>query len=137
MQGEFKTAKDHIPVEELKRTDPILFYDDVMLYEDELADNGTAMMNVRVRVMPERLLLLCRFFMRLDNVVFRVRDTRIYVDYATRKVIREYVAREDTYDNVRRSIPPGEDIGIFLRDPNWVCQRLPIVESKTEVLVSQ
>ena len=43
-------ARDRIPVERLgpNSGEPILFYDDVMLYEDELGDNGSSMLNVKV-----------------------------------------------------------------------------------------
>lgn len=91
-----------IPIELLKRPDPILFFDDVMLYEDELADNGISMLSCKIRVMPDCLLLLARFFMRLDNVVFRLRDTRIYVDFNKAEVIRDYQAREMGYEDVRK-----------------------------------
>jgi type 2A phosphatase activator TIP41 len=73
-----------------------------MLYEDELADNGISMLSCKIRVMPDRLLLLARFFMRLDNVVFRLRDTRIYVDFNKAEVIRDYQAREMGYEDVRK-----------------------------------
>jgi type 2A phosphatase activator TIP41 len=91
-----------IPLELLRRQDPILFFDEVMLYEDELADNGIAMLSCKVRVMPARLLLLCRFFMRLDDVVFRIRDTRVFIEFATGEVIREYGAKEEMFETVRR-----------------------------------
>lgn len=97
----FKPTTEQIPLELLKRPDPILFFDEVVLYEDELADNGIAMLVCKIRVMPDRLLLLSRFFMRLDNVVVRIRDTRIYVDFEKRVVLREYVAKEEEYDKVR------------------------------------
>jgi type 2A phosphatase activator TIP41 len=71
-----------------------------MLYEDELADNGITMLSCKIRVMPSRLLLLARFFMRLDNVLLRLRDTRVYVDFETEEVIREYVAKEEAYEKV-------------------------------------
>jgi len=85
----------------LKRPDPILLFDDLVLYEDEMADNGITTLSIKIRVMPERLLLLSRFFMRLDNVLFRLRDTRVYVDFATGEVIREYSAKEEDYEKVR------------------------------------
>ncbi len=91
-----------IPLELLKRRDPILFFDEVMLYESELDDNGISMLNVKVRVMQKRMLLLCRLFMRVDGVVVRVRDTRLYVDFDADLVIREYTAKEDTFENVKR-----------------------------------
>lgn len=91
-----------IPIELLKRPDPILFFDNVILYEDELADNGVSMLSCKVRVMPARMLLLSRFFMRLDNVLFRLRDTRIYIDFESRQVTREYQSKECDYGTVRQ-----------------------------------
>ena len=98
----FEPTKTPIPLELLKRPDPILFFDEVILYEDEMADNGITMYACKIRVMPERLLLLCRFFMRLDNVLLRIRDTRLYIELATGEVIREYIAREEKYEVVRQ-----------------------------------
>jgi len=97
----FKPTTSPIPLELLKRPDPIQFFHEVMLYEDEMADNGITMFSCKIRVMPQRLLLLCRFFMRLDGVLLRIRDTRVYVDFGTGEVIREYVAREEKYEVVR------------------------------------
>ena len=98
----FEPTKTPIPLELLKRPDPILFFDEVILYEDEMADNGITMYACKIRVMPERLLLLCRFFMRLDNVLLRIRDTRLYIELGTGEVIREYVAKEEKYEVVRQ-----------------------------------
>ena len=98
----FEPTKTPIPLELLKRPDPILFFDEVILYEDEMADNGITMYSCKIRVMPERLLLLCRFFMRLDNVLLRIRDTRLYIELATGEVIREYVSKEEKYEVVRQ-----------------------------------
>lgn len=71
------------------------------MYESELDDNGISIFSIKVRVMPERMLLLCRLFMRLDNVIFRIRDTRVYVDFKKKKVIREYTALEETWPKVK------------------------------------
>lgn len=102
----FEGTTKPIPIELLKRPDPILFFDEVILYEDELADNGITMLSCKIRVMPDRLLLLVRFFMRLDHVLFRLRDTRIYIDFDTLEVIREYQAKECDYATVRRVCTP-------------------------------
>ena len=98
----FEGSDVQIPLDLLKRPDPILFYDEVDLYEDEMADNGITMLSCKIRVMPARLLLLCRFFMRLDGVLVRLRDTRIFVEFLTGEVIREYVSREGDYEMVRQ-----------------------------------
>jgi type 2A phosphatase activator TIP41 len=129
----FRESSTPIPVELLKRPDPILFFDEVVLYEDELADNGIAMLSCKVRVMPSRMLLLCRYFMRLDNVMLRLRDTRIYIDFDTGEVVREYVAKEDDYEKIREILAGRrEDAAAQLRDPNKVVDLLPIVDQSLE-----
>lgn len=129
----FSQSSIPIPIELLKRPDPINFFDEVVLYEDELADNGIAMLSCKVRVMPSRLLLLQRFFMRLDNVLVRIRDTRIYVDLDSSEVIREYVAKEEEYETLRQRLAHGrEDVSAKFRDPNQMAEMLPVVERTLE-----
>jgi type 2A phosphatase activator TIP41 len=74
----------------------------VVLYESELDDNGISLFSCKLRVMPDRMLLLCRLFMRLDKVLVRIRDTRIYVDFNTGKVIRDYNEKEAEFDKVKK-----------------------------------
>lgn len=97
-----KDNTDSIPIELLKRPDPILFFEEVVLYESELDDNGISVFSCKLRVMPDRMLLLCRLFMRLDNVLLRIRDTRIYVDFNSGKVIRDYTEKEDKFGKVKQ-----------------------------------
>lgn len=98
----FQEYTGSLPLDQLKRPDPILFYDEVILYEDELADNGISTLSCKIRVMPSCLLVLMRFFMRLDNVLIRLRDTRLYINLDDGQVIREYQAKEQTYDELRK-----------------------------------
>lgn len=129
----FHVSSEPIPLELLKRPDPILFFDDVILYEDELADNGITMVSCKIRVMPARLLLLCRLFMRLDNVLLRLRDTRIYIDFGKKEVIREYIEREEAYDTVREDLAGRrDDVTAVLRDSNQMAELLPIVTKTLE-----
>jgi len=119
----------------LSRPDPILFFDSVDLYEDELADNGIALLAVKVRVMPERLLILSRFFLRLDGVVVRLRDTRVYVEHATNRVVRQYTAKEEGYEVLQEKLRRTGVAGVAeaLRDANVVGPLLRIVEEGTDV----
>ncbi|KAF3356626.1 hypothetical protein VdG1_06249 [Verticillium dahliae VDG1] len=132
----FQPTTKEIPLELLKRRDPILFFDEVMLYESELDDNGISIFSVKVRVHEQRMLLLCRLFMRLDNVLVRIRDTRVYVDFAEDYVLREYTAKEDSWANVKRSLFMSgrlpDDITIALRDANLLSTLLPTVGRKIE-----
>ncbi|RKF65042.1 TIP41-like protein [Erysiphe neolycopersici] len=133
-----ESGSDLIPVELLKRPDPILFYEEVVLYESELDDNGISLLSCRVRVMPDRMLLLCRLYMRIDNVIVRIRDTRIYIDFDTGKVIRDYVEKEEKYENLKQSLTssgiPHVDLMTALRDSNQVAHLLPEVKHTIESL---
>ena len=44
-------TNDRIDLEQLKVKEKIYFYEDVILYEDELADNGIAKLNVKMVIM--------------------------------------------------------------------------------------
>lgn len=61
----------------LRRRDPILFYAETTLFEDELGDNGISILNIRLRVMETGFFLLQRFFLRVDRGLVRTFDTRI------------------------------------------------------------
>ncbi|KAI8391162.1 TIP41-like family-domain-containing protein [Radiomyces spectabilis] len=112
-----------IDIERLKKPEPILFYDENILYEDELADNGTAMLSIRLRVMPSCFLVLQRFFLRVDDVLFRINDTRIYHEFGTSYVVREYTSKEAPYQYIRKIMGHG-DVSL-LNDANWIGSKLP------------
>ncbi|KAF1811915.1 TIP41-domain-containing protein [Eremomyces bilateralis CBS 781.70] len=138
---DFKPTNHDLPMHLLRLPDPILFFDDVMLYEDELADNGLSMVSVKIRVMPERLLLLSRFFMRLDDVVFRIRDTRVFVEFKTGEVLREYQAWEGKFEDVKSRLMMqhgGREAEVLqiMRDANGLLQAggLKIVDETRERL---
>ena len=119
----------------LSRPDPILFFDAVDLYEDELADNGIALLSIKIRVMPERSLLLSRFFLRLDGVIVRIRDTRVYIEHATNQVIRQYSAHEAGYDVVQERLRGmRENVPEAFRDANKLAPLLSTIDDMIEVL---
>ncbi|KAF9980405.1 hypothetical protein BGZ65_005146 [Modicella reniformis] len=131
----FKPAThETIDIQQLMRPDPILYYNENILFEDELADNGTAILTAKVRVMPSCLFILLRFFLRVDDVLFRVHDTRIYHRFGTNVVIRECSTRESSYRETRARIPRsnGEDLSLLL-DSNWVSSQIPEQTSQVEV----
>ena len=92
------------------RTQPILFYDDVNLYEDDLHDNGVSHLNAKVRVMPKCLFVLCRLFVRVDYVTIRVRDVRVYHRFGSKEIFRDITWRECRWDNLVSSGLP-DDVG--------------------------
>lgn len=85
---------ERIDLEKLKVKEKILFYDDLHLYEDELADNGVAQCSVKIRIMPDSFFILLRFFLRVDNILIRMNDTRVYHEVDKNYVLREYMSKE-------------------------------------------
>ncbi|KAK3672058.1 Tap42 interacting protein [Recurvomyces mirabilis] len=113
---------------------PILFFETVDLYEDELADNGIALLSIKIRVMPERLLLLSRFFLRLDGVVVRIRDTRVYIEHGSEKVIRQYTAKEESYAVLQEKLKGmRENAPEAFRDANVLAPLLRTEVDEVEV----
>lgn len=128
------SSKHAIRVDLLSRPDPILFFDTVDLYEDELADNGIGLLSIKIRVMPERLLLLSRFFLRLDGVIVRIRDTRVYIEHASKNVTRQYTAKEEKYEVLQEKLRGMRENGPeAFRDPNKLAPLLQTVEDRIEV----
>ena len=64
----------------LMERDPILFFDELTLYESELDDNGESSVTLKIRVMPKCWFVLMRFWMRCDGVRVRLRETRFLSD---------------------------------------------------------
>ncbi|KAF5308104.1 hypothetical protein FQR65_LT00647 [Abscondita terminalis] len=85
---------ERINIERLKEREKILFYHDLMLFEDELHDNGIASCTVKIRVMPTSFFVLLRYFLRVDGVLVRINDTRYFHDFATDYVLKEYTNKE-------------------------------------------
>ncbi|ODN79446.1 hypothetical protein, variant [Cryptococcus amylolentus CBS 6039] len=112
-----------LPLTLLARQDPvldqILYYEDVPLYEDELHDNGESMLNTRIRVMPHCFFILSRLFVRVDNVLFRMYDVRLYHAFGSSEIIREVKGMEAGYGEVKRHLEKPTDLSP-LTDPNWV-----------------
>ncbi|KAJ8473674.1 hypothetical protein ONZ51_g7711 [Trametes cubensis] len=129
--AERNNALHTIPLAELTRHDPILFYAEIPLYEDELHDNGASHLLVRIRVMPTCIFILQRFTLRVDNVLFRTFDTRIYHSFASSPplVVRETSGWEAPYDRVKYRLPKRDDL-TPLTDPMWIAKILSEIPSE-------
>lgn len=72
------TSLEDIPLHMLGPDNPIMHFGEVILYEDELGDKGYSKVNVRFRVMNNCFFVLLRSYTRLDHVLVRIMDTRIF-----------------------------------------------------------
>ena len=50
---------ERIDIEKLKQRERICFYDDIMLFEDELSDNGCSVLSVKVVSVFTHLVCVC------------------------------------------------------------------------------
>jgi type 2A phosphatase activator TIP41 len=89
-----KDTKERINIEKLRVQESISFFDEISLFDDELSDHGISSLNVKIRVMPTSFYILQRFFLRVDEVVIRIYDTRIYHEIEKSYLIREYTEKE-------------------------------------------
>lgn len=114
-----------IPLAKLTSNNPIKFFDEMILYEDELADNGISILSIKIRVMSDCLLVLQRLFVRVDDVLVRIIDTRLYIDFDTQRVIRQQKIMQDEYKDVVKKAA-SSDPKKYLRDISWCSQALQV-----------
>ncbi|XP_033338895.2 TIP41-like protein [Megalopta genalis] len=124
----FEETHERIDMDKLKRRDKILFYHDLTLFEDELHDNGIAVCSVKIRVMPSSFFILLRYFLRIDNVMIRVNDTRIYHEFGQDYLLREYTTREAKVSELR--VPPH-----LFCEPSEIAPHLPLTSCHYHKLI--
>lgn len=91
LSGDWVVKKTDLQIdyERLKQREPILFFKEIILYEDELHDNGIAKCSVKIRVMSFGFFILCRYFLRVDDLIVRIKDTRLYHEFQNNYILRE------------------------------------------------
>jgi type 2A phosphatase activator TIP41 len=70
------------------------------LFECDLEDCGYTMAQARFRVMPDSWFVLVRYYLRVDNVVVRIFDTRMYHEFGTNFILREFKHQECDYQTL-------------------------------------
>lgn len=53
--------------------------------------------------MPTSFFILLRYFLRIDNVMLRINDTRIYHELGKNYLLREFTSREAKVQDIRVS----------------------------------
>ncbi|XP_018115916.1 TIP41-like protein isoform X2 [Xenopus laevis] len=119
---------ERINTEKLKAREQIMFFEEVLLFEDELHDHGVSSLSVKIRVMPTSFFLLLRFFLRVDGVLIRMNDTRLYHEADKTFMLREYTSKESKINNLSHVPPP------LYTEPNEISQYLPVIQTIYEKL---
>ncbi|KFM81887.1 TIP41-like protein, partial [Stegodyphus mimosarum] len=79
------------------------------------------------RIMPDSFFLLMRFFLRVDNLLARIIDTRIYYEKGNSYLLREHMTKESKLENLK--VLPA-----LLSNPQELSNHLPIVKTEYEKL---
>ena len=95
----FKKEKTHIKYPETK-VENVLNYNQIHFFEDELGDIGFSEGKIGFGVMNECFLGLMRCYLRVDNMVVRNIDTKIYHKFGDNYIIRNFLVKEKTYDEL-------------------------------------
>jgi type 2A phosphatase activator TIP41 len=100
------TSEKSIPLDKLGPDNPIIHYGEVTLFEDELGDKGYSKVNVRFRIMADCFFVLLRSYTRVDHVLVRILDTRLYGDLdqpsdQPMELLRDFQYRESTYTQLK------------------------------------
>ena len=123
-QWRLETTEQELDLEKLKLQEPILFYDELELYEDELADNGISNLNLKIRCMPSGFFILLRFFMRVDGVLLRCFDTRYHYEVNKNYILREYSERQSPISSLKPEFQNCSDINAVIAQLNTGVRRL-------------
>lgn len=80
------------------------------------------------RVMPSSYFILLRYFLRVDNVLVRINDTRIFHDFTTNYILREFTNKESSIHKLNLPLP-------LFADPNLISSYLPLNKFLYEKLI--
>ncbi|CAG7722799.1 unnamed protein product [Allacma fusca] len=124
-QPDYRT-EEKLNMEKLKQRENILFYEELSLYEDELHDNGTSNLSVKIRVMPSGFFILQRFFLRVDSVMAKICDTRVHYEAGNKYILREFQERKQAADKLSH-LPPQT-----FTDANLLYPHLTVISEQTD-----
>ena len=95
----FKIEKSSIKFPETK-VENVLNYNKIHFFEDELGDIGFSEGKIGFGVMNDFFLGLMRCYLRVDNMLVRNIDTKIYHKFGDNYIIRNFLVKEKTYDEL-------------------------------------
>lgn len=75
--------------------------------------------------MPSSFFILLRFFLRVDGVMVRINDTRVFHDFTKDFVIREFTSKECSVKDLKLPLT-------MFGDPNLLAPHMPLVTSVNE-----
>ena len=98
----FRTEKSNMIFPEIK-VENVLNYNQVQFFEDELGDIGLSEGKIGFGVMDQCFLGLMRCYLRVDNMLVRNIDTKIYHKFGEKYIVRNFSVKEKTYDELKNN----------------------------------
>lgn len=93
---------EEIPLHNLTAANPIKWFNEFLLFEDELGDCGLSQSTFRFRTMDDCFFGLLRSYLRVDDVCVRIYDTRIYHEFGKNFILREFSVRENSFEEIKK-----------------------------------
>lgn len=104
-----RLEKSEMPKELLlDRSVPILYFDQIVMMEDDLHDYGLMQYTAKMRVMPSCVFILSKLYVRIDSDLLRVRDCRLLVHFASKIIYRDIEWRESAWDQLEKLGLPSD-----------------------------
>lgn len=119
-----------IPIHKLGENNTIHFYKQGSIYEDELDDNGLIQYEYKFRSMAESWFALIRCYVRVDDVIIQILDTRLFWEKGWQKIARQFMVKECSWENLKNK--GFETLGGWSTNPH---QSHIVYEHLDEILV--
>lgn len=78
--------------------------------------------------MPSGFFILLRYFLRIDNVLVRINDTRFHYEIENPYILKEYTSKEARAEKLKHVPPP------LFTVPSEIEKHLPVLEKTAEKL---
>jgi len=132
-----ESAAATINYDMLRLPEPILWNQEMILFEDELHDNGMSTLSVRMRVMPSCFFILLRLSLRIDNSLVRINDTRYFHVFGESTCVREVKVMEKQWGDLfemTQGVVDDQGLKGNYANINMLVQHLDTIELKNEVI---
>lgn len=76
--------------------------------------------------MPSGFFILLRYFLRIDNVLVRINDTRFHYEIENPYILKEFTSKEARVEQLKHVPPP------LFTVPSEIEKHLPVIEKTSE-----
>lgn len=92
-------TSDHIPLEKLTKNDPILWFNEIKLFNKGTLKEKSDF-SIKVRVMPTMFYCLAKMTLFLSRKTVRSLETRVFHEYGSDSILRVFCVKENSIDDL-------------------------------------